>query len=620
MKHTSWSGHLWRSSPSILLVVTLGWRAQPVEAATLIDVTVNTAQCAGGGAELVFGFVSGGASSNTAQVINLATDGQRGARRWRGGPVVGSLVGGGGPPYEATIQALGFDNHLIVPMTNLGTNISFSVELTEMGPSGGGIPDQFAFYVLNADGSTVIPTVDPTGADAVFAVGVTGAAGGALEVFVPATLASGNQISLTLCAGGGGGCPFVDTRSARGWQVENSVLGRSVTGALALDAYRLKAVPQVQDGRVQVRIRENEEEYTLLDEARLLAVDRTAGARTFTVGSRVVVGDQVGAFRVTTSSGLDITGLVDGLGGDFFPGEPGDTLLVDMTGTASLGTFGAKSVQDGGGEGGLGGDPKVMEVAQGKGRPAVPMGAEDQAILDASGILLQRPDGQGGWRTVGKYYPREYRDDAVFDSLGVGMVRLIFVGRHRLFWIGRVIRSAIQPSPQDLRLVSAMHSRLGNVRVPVAAAGGATTSLVPGDTLNLDFATTAIPPGHIREWFLVTRGVYSSTALPASDQPPRTEAHMPTRFALRQNRPNPFSGITAIHFDLPAETTVRLEIFDAQGRLVRTLANGGYPAGFHSVEWDHQTSEGKALGAGVYLYRIRAGSFRDQKKMVLLAR
>lgn len=75
-----------------------------------------------------------------------------------------------------------------------------------------------------------------------------------------------------------------------------------------------------------------------------------------------------------------------------------------------------------------------------------------------------------------------------------------------------------------------------------------------------------------------------------------------------------------IRFELPVETQVDLEVFDAQGRLVRSLAGSRYPAGFHGVVWDQRDEGGRPLGAGVYLYRLRAGTFRDQKKMVLLAR
>jgi subtilisin family serine protease len=101
---------------------------------------------------------------------------------------------------------------------------------------------------------------------------------------------------------------------------------------------------------------------------------------------------------------------------------------------------------------------------------------------------------------------------------------------------------------------------------------------------------------------------------------PTEQALVPKVFALRQNQPNPFSASTLIQFELPVEAEVRLEIFDASGRRISSLARGNWPAGFHSVKWDRRDQAGHAVGAGVYLYRIQAGSFRDQKKMVLLAR
>lgn len=93
---------------------------------------------------------------------------------------------------------------------------------------------------------------------------------------------------------------------------------------------------------------------------------------------------------------------------------------------------------------------------------------------------------------------------------------------------------------------------------------------------------------------------------------------LPTAFALRQNRPNPFSGTTEIRFELPAESAVRLEVFDAQGRVVRTLAEGAFPAGFHAVAWDQRDASGGRVRPGIYFYRIVAGVFRAQRKMMLL--
>ena len=93
---------------------------------------------------------------------------------------------------------------------------------------------------------------------------------------------------------------------------------------------------------------------------------------------------------------------------------------------------------------------------------------------------------------------------------------------------------------------------------------------------------------------------------------------LPLRFALRQNEPNPFSRTTTIRFDLPVGAMVHLDVFDAQGRRVQTLANRFYAPGFQSVTWDPSRGDGGRTGPGVYFYRIQAGSFRDRKKLVLM--
>lgn len=121
-------------------------------------------------------------------------------------------------------------------------------------------------------------------------------------------------------------------------------------------------------------------------------------------------------------------------------------------------------------------------------------------------------------------------------------------------------------------------------------------------------------PDHFADWDLIFRMEFCDSTFRPEPGPP----DLPPRFVLRQNGPNPVSSNTTIRFDLPSPALIRLEIFDAQGRLVRTLANARFPAGFQSVEWDRRSGDGRSLGAGVYLYRIQAGTFHDQKKMVLL--
>ncbi len=59
-------------------------------------------------------------------------------------------------------------------------------------------------------------------------------------------------------------------------------------------------------------------------------------------------------------------------------------------------------------------------------------------------------------------------------------------------------------------------------------------------------------------------------------------------------------------------------IFDVAGRLVRTLVNEHRAAGAWSVQWNGGDDRGQRVASGVYFYRMRAGSFVDTKKMVLL--
>ena len=93
---------------------------------------------------------------------------------------------------------------------------------------------------------------------------------------------------------------------------------------------------------------------------------------------------------------------------------------------------------------------------------------------------------------------------------------------------------------------------------------------------------------------------------------------IPDVFALHANYPNPFNPSTAITYDLPEAATVHLVIYDVLGRQVRTLVNDDLTAGYHRAVWDATDDIGKPLSAGLYIYRIKAGSYSKTMKMVLL--
>ena len=90
--------------------------------------------------------------------------------------------------------------------------------------------------------------------------------------------------------------------------------------------------------------------------------------------------------------------------------------------------------------------------------------------------------------------------------------------------------------------------------------------------------------------------------------------------ALAQNRPNPFTPATRITYSLPdagRSYSVRLEIFDVGGRLVRRLVEATLPGGEYEALWDGRDEGGKASGSGVYFYRLIADDVVRTRKMVL---
>jgi hypothetical protein len=68
--------------------------------------------------------------------------------------------------------------------------------------------------------------------------------------------------------------------------------------------------------------------------------------------------------------------------------------------------------------------------------------------------------------------------------------------------------------------------------------------------------------------------------------------------------PNPARDVVMLRFALPRAAHARLAIHDAQGRLVRVLADGDQPAGEQSLAWDRRDGRGERVGAGLYFLRL----------------
>lgn len=93
---------------------------------------------------------------------------------------------------------------------------------------------------------------------------------------------------------------------------------------------------------------------------------------------------------------------------------------------------------------------------------------------------------------------------------------------------------------------------------------------------------------------------------------------LPRGFELKQNHPNPFNPNTRISFTIPEAEHVQLQIFNVNGRKVRTLVDGSLEAGEHTYEWDSTDDAGRKVATGVYFYRLTAGDVTATKKMTLI--
>jgi len=146
--------------------------------------------------------------------------------------------------------------------------------------------------------------------------------------------------------------------------------------------------------------------------------------------------------------------------------------------------------------------------------------------------------------------------------------------------------------------------------------GPATQIGVSRDTFFID----THPLGSSVDYYrVVTVDVHGNASIPSPEASvtlagltPETGA-VPDRFALAQNYPNPFNPATTIGYQLPAGGYVSLRVYDMLGSLVATLADGIQSAGYRSAVFDASN-----LPSGIYVYRLRAGSFNETRKLVLI--
>ena len=89
--------------------------------------------------------------------------------------------------------------------------------------------------------------------------------------------------------------------------------------------------------------------------------------------------------------------------------------------------------------------------------------------------------------------------------------------------------------------------------------------------------------------------------------------HKSNTYELSSNYPNPFNPSTIIKYQIPQKSEVTIKIFSLLGQEVEILVNEEKDAGIYEVDFNAED-----LPSGVYFYQLKAGSYVETKKMILL--
>ncbi len=92
----------------------------------------------------------------------------------------------------------------------------------------------------------------------------------------------------------------------------------------------------------------------------------------------------------------------------------------------------------------------------------------------------------------------------------------------------------------------------------------------------------------------------------------------PYKFELLQNYPNPFNPVTYLGFSISEFGFVKLAVYDVLGKEIAVLLKEDLMPGHYEIQWDGRDSNGQMVASGIYLYRLTAGQFQENKKMLLL--
>lgn len=181
---------------------------------------------------------------------------------------------------------------------------------------------------------------------------------------------------------------------------------------------------------------------------------------------------------------------------------------------------------------------------------------------------------------------------------------------------GNVLKKRNKSKPLEIA-----RSETGKMILACASAGtdNNTETGTEGTAASLEFRWISdnVSPIKLKEILVLDeKGSISSSENILLKEP--VKKPVPDRFTLHQNYPNPFNPETTIKYELPEKADVIIEIYNTIGQKIKTLINETKEAGYYEIKWDARNDKGIKVNSGIFIYRIKAGSYTDVRKMILL--